>query len=191
MTEFERKYTVTYKLVLKEIGAAMEAADIPAIERLVGDINDAENVFFTGVGRVMMSLEAFAKRLSHLGIHAHCVGSVTEPAITDRDILIVGSGSGESVVPVAIARKAREVGVKRIIHIGSNPKGAVSAYADYMVRIPVQTRLYLPDEIPSGQIMTSLFEQTLLILGDTISMMIVDERKIDLKELWKFHANLE
>ena len=191
MTEFEEKYKGTYKLVLKEIEDALEAADTAAIERLAGDISNAENVFFIGVGRVMMSLEAFAKRLSHLGIHTHCVGSVTEPAITDRDILIVGSGSGESIVPVVIARKAREVGVKRIIHIGSNPKGAISAYADYMVRIPVQTRLYLPDEIPSEQIMTSLFEQTLLILGDEISKMIVDTKGIDLKELWQYHANLE
>ena len=191
MTEFEEKYKGTYKLVLKEIEDALEAADTAAIERLVEDISNAENVFFIGVGRVMMSLEAFAKRLSHLGVHTHCVGSVTEPAITDRDILIVGSGSGESIVPVVIARKAREVGVKRIIHIGSNPKGAISAYADYMVRIPVQTRLYLPDEIPSEQIMTSLFEQTLLILGDVISKMIVDTKGIDLKELWQYHANLE
>lgn len=191
MTEFEEKYTGTYKLVLKEIEDALGAADIAAIERLVEDISSAENVFFTGVGRVMMSLEAFAKRLSHLGIHTHCVGNVTEPAITDKDILIVGSGSGESIIPVAIAKKAKEIGVKKVIHIGSNPKGSISAYADYMVRIPVQTRLYLPDEIPSEQIMTSLFEQTLLILGDVIAMMIVDTKGIDLKELWQFHANLE
>ena len=191
MTEFEGRYRETYRLVLKEIGDALEAADIQAVEMLIEDISSAENVFFTGVGRVMMSLEAFAKRLSHLGIHTHCVGSVTEPAITDKDILIVGSGSGESIIPVAIAKKAKEIGVKKVIHIGSNPKGSISVYADYMVRIPVQTRLYLPDEVPSEQIMTSLFEQTLLILGDTISMMIVDDRKLDLKELWQFHANLE
>ena len=191
MTEFEGRYRETYRLVLKEIGDALEAADIQAVEMLIEDISSAENVFFTGVGRVMMSLEAFAKRLSHLGIHTHCVGSITEPAITDKDILIVGSGSGESIIPVAIAKKAKEIGVKKVIHIGSNPKGSISVYADYMVRIPVQTRLYLPDEVPSEQIMTSLFEQTLLILGDTISMMIVDDRKLDLKELWQFHANLE
>ena len=35
----------------------------------------------------------------------------------------------------------------KVIHIGSNPNGAISQYSDYMVRIPTRTRLYLEDEI--------------------------------------------
>ena len=53
-------------------------------------------------------------------------------------------------MPVAIAKKAKEFGGK-VIHIGSNPRGDVSPYTDAMVRIPVQTRLYLKDEIVSQQ----------------------------------------
>ena len=60
-----------------------------------------------------------------------------------------------------------------------------------MVRIPTRTRLYLEDEIDSQQIMTSLFEQVILILGDVIAKIIVDNRNIDLKDLWQWHANLE
>lgn len=191
MNEFEQKYIDTTNLVISEINKAMLSADIRAVERFVRDLCDAETVFFTGVGRVMMSLEGFAKRLSHLGINAHCVGDITEPAMTCNGILVVASGSGESVVPVAIAKKAKALHAKRIIHIGSNPNGSISEYADYMVRIPVRTRLYLEDEIDSEQIMTSLFEQTLLILGDVISKIIVDEKEVDLKALWQYHANLE
>lgn len=177
--------------VIQEIEKALQSIDPASVDELLVDICGAEKVFLIGVGRVMLSLEAIAKRLTHLGIDAHCVGDVTEPAISNSDILIVASGSGESIVPVVIAKKAREIGVKRIIHIGSNPKGAVSRYVDYMVRIPVQTRLYLNDEIESKQIMTSLFEQTLLVFGDIIAKMIVSEKNINLKELWRYHANLE
>ena len=138
----------------------------------------------------MLSLQAFCKRLNHLGIKAHCVGDITDPAIKNTDLLIVGSGSGESIIPVAIAKKAKEFNAK-VVHIGSNPNGAVSDYVDYMVRIPTRTRLYLEDEIDSQQIMTSLFEQVLLILGDVIAKIIVDNRNIDLKDLWQWHANLE
>jgi 6-phospho-3-hexuloisomerase len=190
MDDFDGKYLDTCKLVLDEINNALTSADIASIEKLTDDVCKADKVFLIGVGRVMMSLEAFAKRLSHLGIDANCVGDITEPAITDKDILIVGSGSGESIVPVAIAKKAKSLGAK-VIHIGSNPNGSMKDYCDYMVRIPVRTRLYLEDEIDSKQIMTSLFEQSLLILGDVIAKMIVDERKIDLRELWQYHANLE
>ena len=178
-------------IIIDELNDSLDRVDIDEVERLVSDIIGADRVFLTGVGRVLLSLQAFTKRLSHLGIEAHCVGDITEPAITKDSVLIVGSGSGCSIVPVAIAKKAKEVGAK-IVHIGSNPNGDVSKYADYMVRIPVRTRLYLEDEIDSKQPMTSLFEQCLYILGDTVSMMIIEKKKIeDLKSLWMYHANLE
>ena len=191
MEDFKSKYFETYKLILDEIKNALEAVDVVSVKRFVDDLSEAHRVFCIGVGRVMISLEAFVKRLSHLGISAHCVGDITEPAITAEDILVVGSGRGESIIPVAIARKAREIGVRKIIHIGSNPKGEMSRYADYMIRIPVRTKLYLLDEIDTEQIMTSLFEQSLLILGDVIAKIIVDEKNIDLRGVWKYHANLE
>ena len=185
------RFKCFYNEAVKEIEGALDSVDSAHVDKLIEDIYNAEKVFLVGVGRVMLSLEAFAKRLTHLGISAHCVGDITEPAISDKDILIVASGSGESIVPVVIAKKAKEIGVKKIIHIGSNPQGAVRKYADYMVRIPVRTRLYLEDEIESNQIMTSLFEQTLLVFGDVIAKMMVSEKGIDLKKLWRFHANLE
>ncbi len=187
---FKAEFEKTYKMVLNEIYSAMTGVDTVAAERLVNDILSADDVFLVGVGRVMLSLQAFCKRLAHLGIKAHCVGDISEPAIKSTDLLIVGSGSGESIVPVAIAKKAKQFDAK-VVHIGSNQKGSVSQYADYMVRIPVRTRLYLEDEVNSEQIMTSLFEQSLLIFGDVISKMIVEDRKIDLKGLWHYHANLE
>lgn len=190
MDEFNERYNCTYMMVLDELCGALKGVDQNALEKLVRDIQTAEDVFFIGVGRVMLSLEAICKRLTHLGIKAHCVGDITEPAIKEADLLIVGSGSGESIVPVAIAKKAKEFGAK-VVHIGSNPNGSVSKFADYMVRVPVQTRLYLPDEVKSAQIMTSLFEQTLLLLGDVMAQMIAEERQANFSELWKFHANLE
>jgi 6-phospho-3-hexuloisomerase len=60
-----------------------------------------------------------------------------------------------------------------------------------MVRIPVQTKLYLNDEIISKQPMSSFFEQSLLLFGDVVAGMIVDKKDIELKKLWNFHANLE
>jgi len=68
---------------------------------------------------------------------------------------------------------------------------SMGEFTDLFIRIPVQTKLNLPGEIPSIQPMTSLFEQSLLILGDTIALMIVEEKKIDMHSLWQLHANLE
>ncbi len=56
---------------------------------------------------------------------------------------------------------------------------------------PVPTKLALPEELGSEQIVSSLFEQTLLLLGDAMALMIVDRRQLDLHDPWRHHANLE
>ena len=176
--------------IIEELNLALHSIDPGSIERLAEEIWKADQVFFVGVGRVLLALQCVAKRLAHLGVKAHYVGEITEPAFTEQDLLIVGSGSGNSIFPFAIAKKAKAIGAK-VIHIGSNPESGMKELADFMVRIPVRTKLYLEDEIDSVQPMTSLFEQSVLLLGDTVAKMIVEKHGLDMKELWKYHANLE
>jgi len=183
-------YENNVNIVLEEIKKTLNAVDADQVDKLKNEILSAEKIFFVGVGRVLLSLQAIAKRLAHLGINSHIVGEITEPAITTKDLLIVGSGSGASLFPLGIAKKAKSIGAK-IIHIGSNPNSEMKDIADFMVRVPVRTKLYLDDEIESSQPMTTLFEQSLLILGDILVKIIIDERKIILKDLWQYHANLE
>ena len=187
---FSEEYHGTVDATLNELSLALHAVDAAAVERLVDAMLAAEQVYFVGVGRVLLSLQAVAKRMAHLGIRAHYVGEITEPAITDKDLLIVGSGSGASLFPLGIAKKAKTFGAT-IVHIGSNPNSEMKDIADFMVRIPVRTKFYLPDEIDSAQPMTSLFEQSLLLLGDVMASIIIQKKNIVLKELWRYHANLE
>jgi len=185
-----KDYQVCADRVLEELGLALRAIDGETILKYLEMLQSARKVFFVGVGRVLLSLEAIAKRYAHLGIDTVIVGQITEPAITPQDVLVVGSGSGETMFPAGIARKAKQLGAK-VIHIGSNPNSGLKDVADLFVRIPVESRAKAPDEIPSQQPMTSLFEQTLLLFGDTTAMMMVRTQGIELHKLWEFHANLE
>ncbi|MBR3723275.1 MAG: SIS domain-containing protein [Selenomonadaceae bacterium] len=187
---FKIDYENNVRMVLNEIETGLFAIDQKETARLIEDICSADQVFLMGVGRVMLSLQAFCKRLTHLGIKAHCVGDITEPALSPKDLLVVASGSGESIIVVAIAKKAKELGAT-VAHIGSNTESSMRKYSDYMVRVPVRTRLNKADELKSEQIMTSLFEQIILIFGDVVSLLIVKDKKLDLNKLWKCHANLE
>lgn len=186
----DNTYQSTCNLIISECRYSLASIDPASVGELIDCLTKARKVFFIGVGRVMLSLEATAKRFSHCGIDTVCVGQINEPAITPDDILIVGSGSGESLIPLAIAKKAKQLNVK-VVLIGSNPHSSISKIADLFVRIPVRTKLNLDDEIKSDQIMTSLFEQTLLLFGDAVAKIMVDQRQIDIDSLWNYHANLE
>lgn len=191
MSSFSKQYQDTCAGVLDELKRTLDSIDPASVEQLAQAILEADQVFFVGVGRVLLSLQCVCKRLAHLGIRAHYVGEITEPAITENDLLIVGSGSGASLFPLGIAKKARSAVGCRIVHIGSNPNSEMKDIADFMVRIPVRTKFYLEDEIDSCQIMTSLFEQSVLLLGDILAKIIVEQRQLDMKALWQYHANLE
>ena len=180
----------TRELVLKELNTSLSSIDTQQVEKLIDAVLSADQVFFVGVGRVLLSLQSIAKRWAHLGIKTHFVGEITEPAITSKDLLIVGSGSGTTLFPAGIAQKAHKIGAK-VVHIGSNPNSDLKDIVEFMVRIPVRTKYYLEDEIDSLQPMTSLFEQTLLLLGAIVAKMIIARRDLDMKGLWQYHANLE
>ncbi len=174
--------------ILAELNQTLGGVNESEIAALFPLITNAGRVFFTGGGRVLLSLEAIAKRWNHLGIETCVVGQITEPAITADDVLIVGSGSGESVYPLAIAAKAKKFGAT-VIHIGPNPDCSMAAYSDLFIRIPASSKT--GGAVSSIQPMTSLFEQSLLLLGDTVALMYIREHNLDLKGLWRFHANLE
>lgn len=183
-------YEAASEQVLVELHNSLASVNAKEINQLIDEVLQARRVFFAGAGRTLLSLQAIAKRWAHLGIDAHVVGEITEPAMTTKDILIAGSCGGTAMLPVGVAQKARAIGA-RVVHIGSNSSGPLRDIADFMVRIPVRTKLELEDEIDSRQPMTSLFEQSLLLLGDIVAMMMIDRRGLVMKQLWENHANLE
>lgn len=191
MSDFQVRYEQASTQVIDELRTTLGSVHTEELERLADEIINADQVFFVGVGRVMLALQCVCKRLAHLGIKTHCVGEITEPAITKNDLLIVGSGSGSSLFPLGIAKKARTAVDCKIVHIGSNPNSEMKDIADFMVRIPVRTKNYLEDEIDSCQPMTSLFEQSVLLVGDILAKMIIEQRHLEMRSLWQYHANLE
>lgn len=185
-------YNENSKLVIDELSASLSSIDEEQVDQLTTMICEADKVFVVGVGRVLLMLQALEKRLNHLGIDAYYVGEINEPAITENDLLIVGSGSGESIFPLSIIKLAKEKYGAKTAHIGSNANSSMTAYEDLFVRIPCSTKLNLPDEVKSGQIMSSLFEQSLLLLSDVVAKEIAEKKQItDIHALWKKHANLE
>ena len=188
MSQF--KYSEAKEIILAELNASLSAVEDAQVEKAVEMLTGARKVFVVGVGRVLLMLQAFVKRLNHLGIEAYFVGEINEPAITPDDVLLVASGSGESAIPVVISRVAQKYNPK-LLYVGSNMQSTVASMADHCVRIPCKTKLNLPDELSSQQPMSSLFEQSILLAFDSMAFMIARNKNIVIKDLWQKHANLE
>lgn len=184
------KYGEYCDLVIDECRGALSDVDPQAVECYVEMLLIAKRVFFVGTGRVHLSVSSAAVRFRHFGIDTFVVGQVGLPPIGSEDLLVTASGSGESVVPVAMAKLAKYHGAN-IAHIGSNPRCTLTQISDLFVRIPANTKLATEGERRSRQPMTSLFEQAVLLLNDVVAGMIMSRRSLVDSVLWGLHSNLE
>jgi 6-phospho-3-hexuloisomerase len=181
------KYAFMISEELKEVLGRVEQKDA---EDFAGAIVRAEKVFLIAVGRVFLALKCFGKRLVHLQVDTHVVGSVTEKPISARDLLVVASGSGESKIPLAIAQIAKSKGAK-IVLITSASSSALKKLSDITVTIPCPTKTETSRGISSGQPMSTLFDQAVHLFGDAIALRIMELKNMKPDDLWRFHANLE
>merc|ERR1712093_748806 len=56
--------------------------------------------------------KSFAMRMMHMGFDAYVIGETVTPTFEKDDILIIGSGSGETKSLVMIAEKAKTISGK-------------------------------------------------------------------------------
>ena len=121
-------------LIVNEITNILSNISVKQTENLISQIITANRIFLVAIGRVNLSLQCFGKRLSHLGFKVELVGALTEKPATKKDLLIVASGSGESVIPLHISKKAKKIGCK-ILHITSAKKSSIRKIANYVVEL--------------------------------------------------------
>lgn len=196
-----KNYEINTSIVVEEIKKALLAIPNDQTTNLINQIIKADRVFLVAIGRVSLSLQCFGKRLSHLGIKVELVGSLTEKPATTKDLLIVASGSGESLIPVQIAKKAKQIKCK-ILLITAAKKSTIRKISNFVVELHSPTKLIVKNEHEnlfdsasktekSIQPMSTLFDQALHIYGDVVSLGIIEKLKINKNKLWKYHANLE
>tara|TARA_A100001015_G_scaffold284043_1_gene350003 strand:- start:131 stop:730 length:600 start_codon:yes stop_codon:yes gene_type:complete len=194
-------YKENTQIISNEINNILLNINIDQTQNLIDQIISAERIFLVAIGRVNLSLQCFGKRLSHFGFKIELVGSLTEKPATKKDLLIVASGSGESLIPLHITKKAKKIGCK-ILHITSAKKSSIRKLANYVVELnaPTKTTKFntkdsLSDSASktksSIQPMSTLFDQALHIYGDIVSVQIIEKLNLNKINLWKNHANLE
>ncbi len=177
--------------IAEEIGKTAAGVSDQKADRLADRILRSKKVFVAGAGRSGLMLRAFAMRLMHMGFESHVVGETLTPAVEEGDLLVIGSGSGETESLLVMAKKAKQIGAHLVL-ITIFSQSSIGVYADEVITIPATTAKVLEKAgVDSIQPKGSLFEQALLIFCETIILMLLKKMKIDFAKLMQRHANLE
>ncbi|HOB58742.1 MAG TPA: 6-phospho-3-hexuloisomerase [Methanoregulaceae archaeon] len=170
-------------------------------EAFLSAIQNAERIYVMGAGRSGLVAKAFAMRLMHLGFISFVVGETITPAMQQKDLLVIFSGSGRTKTIADIAETAKEIG-GRIALITSNRDSKISRMADVIVIIENQ-RDQVRDETAEFEIrqmtgehksfapLGTLFETAAMVFADACISRLMEVSMIDEKELKNRHANIE
>lgn len=179
------------ELVLDELSSTLPTVDDGQFDALVDALTVPDRrILVMGVGRVLISLKAWVKRMRHLDMDINYVGDETELPVGPGDLVLVASASGESKLPVAIAKIAKGLGVT-LAYIGCSPGSSVDRLADLRLVLPGRTKLPGSHNYPSLQPMSTLFEQELFLLGDVVALEVMERRGWTEDSIKDRHANLE
>ncbi|RKJ44043.1 6-phospho-3-hexuloisomerase [bacterium 1XD8-76] len=177
--------------VLEELKENAEQVDEREVEEMAAAILRAKRVYVAGAGRSGFAARAFANRLMHLGLTVFFAGEPTTPAIGEGDLLIIGSGSGETESLVVMAQKARRLGAD-VATVTIHPEASIGKLSASCLVLPGATpKSGLADTCKTIQIMGNAFEQMTWIVYDVIIMYLMKKLGISEEEMFARHANLE
>jgi 6-phospho-3-hexuloisomerase len=180
-----------YKRIIDEIGRTFEKIPDTLTKELEDNILGKKNIFIIGRGRTGFIMNCFAIRLMQMGFSIHVPGEPTAPSIRSGDLLIIGSGSGETESLVVLAGKAKKTGAT-VSLITMNELSSVGKLSDTVLVIPAAGSKTDEKAFSSSfQPMCNLFEQSLMIFLDSLAIDIMDRKNINIKTLYERHANLE
>jgi 6-phospho-3-hexuloisomerase len=178
--------------VLSELAVSVRGVSAESLSQAGALMESAVRIFVAGAGRSGLCMRALGMRLMHLGKTVYVVGDTTTPSIAADNLLILGSGSGRTACLLPIARRAQRQAAK-ILLFTTDMNSPLAEMADYLVIIPAPSlrTTEAMTGVKSVQPMGSLYEQTLLILCDSLILRLMQRTRVGVAQMIERHANLE
>jgi 6-phospho-3-hexuloisomerase len=190
------RYLDTVEKVQSEINEVLQSIDHNKLYNLV-NILATPNIKVLGysAGRMSFGLKAFMMRLNHLGIPAHWFGDNYIPPMNENDIFICCSNSGETKSVLSIMEIFKNKSHGKTISFVGIEDSSMGKLADLCIKFKTcNGGLNSADDsskINSIQPMTTLTEQSMFILFDIVSLMLIEKLNINLANTKRFHSNIE
>jgi len=176
--------------ILGEISSVLKKINQDEIKDLIGLISNSKTIVTCGAGKVGMAIKGFSMRLGHFGYKSFHIGDTTLPSIGEGDLFIVASGSGETQTIYDLTKIAKSNNAI-VFAITSNLQSRIGLLSDSSILLNAPSKTKKVDGFTSIQPMTTLNEQCLTILFDSIVLNIMDATGETHDTMWNRHSNLE
>ncbi|MBN2014138.1 MAG: 6-phospho-3-hexuloisomerase [Candidatus Altiarchaeota archaeon] len=185
--------------IARHVDKIIEELDNTEIEEMMKQIKGADKIFLIGAGRSGLVGKTFAMRLAQLGLTVYVIGESVTPAMSDKDLLIAISGSGETSSVVNAAKTAKGVGSK-ILAVTSYPKSSLCKVADSIVVVKGRTKIDIEKDHIKNLIegthtsltpLGTLFEDSVMIFFDGVTAGLMTRLRKGEADLKNRHATLE
>ena len=179
-----------FEKIISEIKTTLDSSNFDDLENFISKIITANNVLVYGAGRVGLMMKTFAMRLTHLEMQSYFVGDVNLPRAEGGDLLIIGSGSGETKTVLTVTEIAIAQGLD-VIAITADLYSSISKLSSSVVHLNCETKKFANSSRKSIQPLTTLFEQSLLILLDSIVLVLMEKLNKNHASMLERHNTIE
>ena len=169
---------------IKDVLNQVHSLKIDEIRKLFFSAN---HIFVYGAGRSGLVAKAFAIRLVHLGFDAFVIGETITIPVQKGDLVVIVSGSGETIPAVMTAEIAHNLGAN-VISITGKKDSDIAKYATVSLFISANCE---EDERKRYAPLGTLFEASVWILLDGIVADLLSSKKETEEIMRKRHATLE
>lgn len=178
--------------ILEELTNNLQYLNEEQLESLTDVILRAKHIFTAGAGRSGLAMKAFTNRLMHLGLSVSNVGEISSPHTQPGDLMLIGSGSGETESLIALSKKAKKNGMM-VALITMDDTSTIAQISDMVVVLPGVSPKRKDDGngFTSIQPMGAAFEQLCFLTYDGIVLELMNRMNETSDSMFARHADLE
>jgi 6-phospho-3-hexuloisomerase len=173
---------------MNEINQVMDLVDEKQLEEVLPLFQKNKRIFVNGAGRSGFQAKGFAMRLMHIGYTDFVMGETITPSIQKGDTWVAISGSGTTKGIVADTNVAKQLGLD-IVVLTSDHTSPLAQLADKVIVVPGATKT--GSGIKSTQLLSSLFDQTVHITLDALTLKLANRDQTSNEDALHEHVNVE
>lgn len=183
----EHVFNHSVRYIHQKTNSILNSVSTDDLKKIVNLFFDANRIFVYGAGRSGLVARAFAIRLVHLGFQTFVIGETIGAPIKKGDLVILISGSGETIPTVMTAEIARNISAEVVV-VTTKKQSRITKFADVSVVLSADC-----DELEKKKFapLGTLFEASAWIFLDGLVAELMEQKGETETSMHLRHATLD